>query len=95
MKTNEGKPSKRKTRVSLSKYLSKNLGIGVPVVASVGLAIANGLELNRTDTISLFLCFLVFGALIGALVSLKNYFSLLKPIYELEQGIIQVAQGDL
>ncbi|MBC2723772.1 methyl-accepting chemotaxis protein [Desulfosporosinus sp.] len=95
MRGSKGKPNKGEQKVSLGKYLSKNLGIGVPVVSSVGLALALLIDLSWPQTLSLFLYFLFFGAAIGALVSLKNYYSLLKPIYEMEKGIILVAQGDL
>ena len=95
MKVGEEKPKKKMQKVSLGRYLSKNLAIGVPVVSSVGLVIAFAIDLDFPRKILLFLCFLVSGAAIGALVSLKNYYRFLKPIYEMEQGIIQVAQGDL
>ncbi len=95
MKGSEGKTSKSKQETSLAKYLSKNLGIGVPVVSTVGLIIAFAVELDWPKTLLLFLCFLVAGTAIGTLVSLKNYYRFLKPIYEMEQGIIQVVQGDL
>lgn len=93
MKSSDVKPTNGKQ--SLGRYMCKNLGIGVPLISSVGIVIAFAMGLERADVFRLFLCFLVSGGVVGALVSLKNYKRFLKPIYEMERGIIQVSSGDL
>jgi len=84
-----------KQNISLGKYISKTLAIVVPLDAAMGLVIAFAMRLDRSKTVTLFLCFLLAGIIIGVLATLKNYHRFLKPIYVMEQGIIQVAQGDL
>lgn len=96
MKDSVGKPKiEMRNGISLGKYLSKTLVIVVPLDVAMGLVIAYAMQLDRSKTVTLFLCFLVAGILIAVLATLKNYRRFVKPIYVMEQGIIQVAQGDL
>ena len=96
IKMSVGKPrTEKQNNISLGKYISKTLVMVVPMDAAMGLVIAFAMRLDRSKTVTLFLCFLVAGIIIGILASLKNYLLFLKPIYIMEQGIIQVAQGDL
>ncbi len=87
--------SKGKQNISLGKYIGQTLVTVVPMVSIMGVAIAYVMQLDWPKTLTLFICFLLSGIIIGILASLKNYRRFLKPIYVLEQGIIQVAQGDL
>lgn len=41
----------QKQNPSFSKYTRKNLGIGVPILSTVGLAIAQLIDLDRTSTV--------------------------------------------
>ncbi|TGE36388.1 methyl-accepting chemotaxis protein [Desulfosporosinus fructosivorans] len=91
----EGKHEKGKQNISLAKYIGQTLVTVVPMVSIMGVAIAIIMQLDLTKSVTLFLCFLVSGIIIGVVASLKNYRRFLKPIYIMEQGIIQVAQGDL
>jgi len=95
MNAREGKHNKGKQNISLGKYISKTLVLVVPLDAAMGLAIAFAMRLDQSNTATLFLCFLLACIIIGILASLKNYQRFLKPIYVMEEGIIQVAQGDL
>ena len=87
--------SKGKQNISLGKYIGQTLVTVVPMVSIMGVAIAYVMLLDWPKTVTLFICFLLSGIIIGILASLKNYRRFLKPIYVMEQGIIQVAQGDL
>lgn len=84
-----------KQNISLGKYIGQTLVTVVPMVSAVGVAITYLMRLDWTKSVTLFLCFLLAGIIIGIIASLKNYRRFLKPIYVMEQGIIQVAQGDL
>ncbi|TGE36405.1 methyl-accepting chemotaxis protein [Desulfosporosinus fructosivorans] len=96
MKGSVGKPKvEKEDGISLGKYLGKTLAIVVPLDAAMGLVIAFAMQLDRSKTVTLFILFLLAGILIGVLATLKNYRRFVKPIYVMEQGIIQVAQGDL
>lgn len=95
MKANEGKHKKGKQNISLGKYIGQTLVTVVPMVSIMGVAIAFVMRLDYIKSMTLFLCFLLAGIVIGILASLKNYKRFLKPINIMEQGIIQVAQGDL
>lgn len=85
----------RKQTISLVKYISQTLVTVVPMVSVMGLIITYIMNLNRANSIILFSCFLVSGIVIGIFASLKNYVQFLKPIYVMQEKIIQVAQGDL
>lgn len=95
MNSSEGKHKMGKQNISLGKYIGQTLVTVVPMVSAVGVAITYLMRLDWTKSVTLFLCFLLAGIIIGIIASLKNYRRFLKPIYVMEQGIIQVAQGDL
>ncbi|MDP4272334.1 MAG: methyl-accepting chemotaxis protein, partial [Bacteroidota bacterium] len=95
MKGRQGKLKEGKQNISLVKYLGKTLSMVVPMISTMGLIIIFLMQLNTTKSIILFLCFLLSGVITGIFASFKNYQKFLKPIYVMEQGIIQVAQGDL
>lgn len=84
-----------KQDLSFRKYVAKNLAIGVPVLSAIGYVIAQSIDLDRANTVQLTLLFLVSGALVGFLVSLKNYKQFLLPLNVMEKGIIQASHGDL
>lgn len=86
---------KKKQTLSLVKYISQTLVTVVPMVSAMGLVIIYLMQLDRRNSISLFLCFLLSGILIGIFASLKNYIRFLKPIYVMQKKIFLVAQGDL
>ena len=81
--------------LSLLKYIWKTLFTVVPMVSAMGVAIAYLMKLEWEKSIVLFLCFLMSGLIIGIVASLKNYRRFLMPIYAMQKGIIDVAQGDL
>jgi len=95
MNSSEGKHKRGKQNISLGKYIGQTLVTVVPMVSAMGAAIIYVIRLDWTKSVTLFLCFLLAGITIGIVASLKNYRRFLKPIYVMEQGIIQVAQGDL
>lgn len=95
MNSSEGKHKRGKQNISLGKYIGQTLATVVPMVSTMGVVITYLMRLNWTKSVTLFLCFLLAGIFIGIIASLKNYRRFLKPIYVMEQGIIQVAQGDL
>lgn len=95
MNASEGKPKKGKQNISLGKYIGQTLVTVVPMISVMGVVIAYVMRLDWTKSVTLFLCFLLSGIIVGILASLKNYRRFLKPIYVMEQGIIKVAQGDL
>lgn len=95
MNASEGKRKTGKNNISLGKYLGQTLVTVVPMVSIMGVGIAFVMRLDWSKSVTLFFCFLLSGIIIGILASLKNYQRFLKPIYVMEQGIIQVAQGDL
>ena len=81
--------------LSLLKYIWKTLFTVVPMVSAMGVVIAYLMKLEWEKSIVLFLCFLMSGLIIGIVASLKNYRRFLMPIYAMQKGIIDVAQGDL
>lgn len=91
----EEKALNLKRNLSFSKYIGKNIVMGVPILSAVGFATAHLIDLDSTKSAQLTLCFLVSSTLVGFLVSLKNYKSFLLPLNVMEQGIIQASQGDL
>lgn len=95
MNYSDGKTKRGKENISLGKYIGQTLVTVVPMVSAMGVAITYLIRLDWTKSVTLFLCFLLAGIIIGIIASLKNYRRFLKPIYVMEQGIIQVAQGDL
>ena len=95
MNYSEGKRKKGSQNISLGKYIGQTLVTVVPMVSAMGVAITYFIQLDWEKSVTLFLCFLLAGIIIGIFASLKNYRRFLKPIYVMEQGIIQVAQGDL
>lgn len=86
---------KKKKQTSMVKYIGQTLVTVIPMVAAMGLVIIYILQLDRSDSISLFFLFLFSGILTGTLTSLKKYLSFLKPVYMMQDKIFQVAQGDL
>ncbi len=88
-------PVKGKQDISLGKYLSKNLGMAIPMLSAMGLVITFIMKLDWSKSVVIFLGFLLSASLIGLIIMLKNYYFILKPIYVMHQGILQVAQGDL
>ena len=95
MKDSRGETRTNKQNISLRKYIGKTLVTVVPMVSIMGLVLVFILQLDWSKSELIFLGFLLSGLLIGVVASLKNYKKFLKPIYVMEQGIIQVAQGDL
>lgn len=95
MKGREDGSKHRSNNISLGKYLLKTQMLVVPLDSLMGLVIIYLIGLNGMKAVTLFLCFLISGIIIGILASFKNYYLFLKPIYVMEQGIIQVAKGDL
>ncbi|KJR47978.1 Methyl-accepting chemotaxis protein [Desulfosporosinus sp. I2] len=81
--------------LSILKYIWKTLITVVPMVSAMGVVIAYLMKLEWEKSIFLFLCFLISGVIIGIVASLKNYRRFLMPIYAMQKGIIDVAQGDL
>jgi methyl-accepting chemotaxis protein len=81
--------------VSLGKYLLKTQIIVIPLDSLMGIGIIYFIGLSGIKAVTTFLCFLFAGIAIGILASFKNYYQFLKPIYVMEQGIVQVANGDL
>ncbi|HBW37173.1 MAG TPA: methyl-accepting chemotaxis protein [Desulfosporosinus sp.] len=65
------------------------------MVSALGVIIVYLMKLEWEKTVILLLCFLLSGVLIGIIASLKNYRRFLLPIYAMQKGIIDVAQGDL
>ncbi len=95
MNDREGDRKKGSQNISLGKYIGQTLVTVVPMVSAMGVAITYFIQLDWEKSVTLFLCFLLAGIIIGIFASLKNYRRFLKPIHVMEQGIIQVAQGDL
>ena len=95
MNSSEEKHKPEEQNISLGKYLGKTLVTVVPMISAMGIVITFVMRLSWTKSVTLFLCFLLAGIIIGILASLKNYHRFLKPIYVMEQRIIEVAQGDL
>lgn len=85
----------KKQTIGLLKYVSQTLLGVVPMVSAMGLIILLVMKLDRSKSITIFLFFVISGILIGIVASLKNYIRFLKPIYALQEKIIQVASGDL
>ncbi|MDQ7095994.1 methyl-accepting chemotaxis protein [Desulfosporosinus sp. PR] len=81
--------------ISLGKYLLKTQMMVVPLDSLMGVGIIYLIGLNGVKAATMFSCFLIAGIFIGILASFKNYYHFLKPIYVMEEGIIQVANGDL
>jgi len=92
--TYEKKENKKHT-ISLVKYIGQTLITVVPMVSIMGLVIAYIMKLDRSNSIKILFMFVLSGILIGVFASLKNYIRFLKPIYIMQQKIVQVAQGDL
>ncbi len=92
---NSDSHEKKKQTISLLKYVGQTLFTVVPMVSAMGLIITYFMHLDRANSIAIFLWFLVSGILIGIFASLKNYIRFLRPIYKMQQKIVQVAQGDL
>ena len=82
-------------RIGLVKYVLKTLMVVIPLDSLMGIGIIVLVGLSGTKAVTVFLCFLIAGILIGILASAKNYFLFLKPIYVMEERIMQVANGDL
>ncbi|MDA8222873.1 methyl-accepting chemotaxis protein [Desulfosporosinus sp.] len=95
MEVRDGTFEEKKQTISLVKYISQTLLTVIPMVAAMGLVIIYVMELDRSNSISLFLLFLLSGILTGIFTSLKKYVSFLKPIYMMQERIVKVAQGDL
>ncbi|KJS85331.1 methyl-accepting chemotaxis protein [Desulfosporosinus sp. BICA1-9] len=96
MKSNERLIKEGKqNNISLVKYIWKTLITVVPMVSALGVIIVYLMKLEWEKTVILLLCFLLSGVLIGIIASLKNYRRFLLPIYAMQKGIIDVAQGDL
>lgn len=85
----------KKQTIGLLKYISQTLLGVVPMVSAMGLIILLVMKLERSKSIAIFLFFVISGILIGIVASLRNYIRFLKPIYALQEKIIQVASGDL
>ncbi|WP_148271292.1 methyl-accepting chemotaxis protein [Desulfosporosinus acidiphilus] len=94
MKTNKGS-SNGTNNVGLGRYILKTQIFVVPSDSLLGLGIIYLIGLSGIKAVLTFLCFLSAGILIGILASLKNYYFFLKPIYKMEECIIQVARGNL
>lgn len=95
MKSSTKRHKKGKQNISIGKYIGQTLVTVVPMVSVMGVAIAFFMGLDWINSVTIVICFLLAGIIIGIVASLKNYWRYLKPIYVMEQGIIQVAQGDL
>lgn len=85
----------KNNNISLVKYILQTLVTVVPLVSFMGILIGYNMKLEGQKTIELFLWFFLSGVLIGIIASLKNYRRFLLPIYFMQKGIIDVAQGDL
>lgn len=81
--------------IGVGRYIGKTLLLVVPMDSIMGLVIIYILALDRTKSITLFLCFFISGLLIGILATLKNYKRFYKPIFYMEKAIIRAAHGDL
>lgn len=94
MEVTDGKFEKKK-QASLVKYISQTLLTVIPMVAGMGLVIIYIMQLDRSNSIALFLLFLLSGILTGIFTSFKKYISFLKPVYLMQERIFEVADGDL
>ncbi|HZK84462.1 MAG TPA: methyl-accepting chemotaxis protein [Desulfosporosinus sp.] len=95
MKSSTERHKTGKQNISIGKYIGQTLVTVVPMVSVMGVGIAFFMGLDWRNSVTILICFLLAGIIIGIVASLKNYRRYLKPIYVMEQGIIQVAQGDL
>lgn len=96
MKSNEKLVKEEKqNNISLVKYIWKTLITVIPMISAMGVIIAYVMELGWEKSITIFTLFLISGILIGVIASLKNFRRFLLPIYLMQKGIIDVAQGDL
>lgn len=95
MKRNVRLTKEGKQNISLVKYIWKTIMTVVPMDVALGVGIAYVMGLEWDKSVLLLLFFLLSGILIGILASLKNYRRFLLPIYTMQKGIMEVAQGDL
>lgn len=87
--------SKDLHQVSLFKYIGQTLKVVIPSVIVIASLIQFMLKLPRFEMLVVFGGYLFAGLGIAVAASFRNFNRFLKPIQEMEKGILQVAEGEL
>src|SRR5690554_3191824 len=87
--------SREMDQISIVKYIMHTIKLVLPAVAFFAIIIQIILGLPTYEMMVVFAGYFIAGTLIGAGVSFRNFNRFLKPIQQMEEGILHVAEGDL